>query len=262
MPDESAVRAAADRIRRAYEDLQPTPPVRDLLPGGDIDAAYAVQNLNTETWIAQGRRLVGRKIGLTALAVQRQLGVSQPDFGMLFADMAVGEGIPISVGRVLQPRIEAEIALILGRDIDCEQPTIADIFLAAEGVAPALEIVGSRIWNWDIGIVDTIADNASSGLFVLGGPVRKLAGIDLRRAAMTMKRGDEVVSEGHGGACLGHPLNAAVWLAAELTRRGRPLLAGDIVLTGALGPMVTVRAGDRFDAAVTGIGNVIASFEE
>ena len=260
MQDDALARAAAKTILGAYQAGRPIPPVRDMLPQADIDTAYLVQNLNTEEWIAQGRRLVGRKIGLTAPAVQRQLGVAQPDFGMLFADMAVGEGTTISASRILQPKIEAEIALILGRDLDCEQPTIADVVRAAEGVMPALEIVGSRIANWDIRIVDTVADNASSGLFVLGGPFRKLSGLDLRAAIMTMKRGDEIVSEGFGGACLGHPLNAAVWLAAELTRRKRPLLAGDIVLTGALGPMVPVVAGDRFMATIMGVGSVSAEF--
>jgi 2-keto-4-pentenoate hydratase len=262
MSKDVTMRTAAERIREAYRTANPIAPIREMLPDADVDTAYAIQNLNTEEWIAQGRRLVGRKIGLTAPSVQRQLGVAQPDFGMLFADMAVAEGAPISTGRVLQPKIEAEIALILGRDLDCEQVTIADIVRATEGVMPALEIVGSRIANWDIRIADTIADNASSGLFVLGGPFRKLDGLDLRGAKMTMRRGDEVVSEGLGSACLGHPLNAAVWLAAELSRRKRPLLAGDIVLTGALGPMCPVLAGDRFTAFITGIGDVTATFAE
>ncbi len=250
---------AADRLFAAMTGT-PCTPVRDLLPPCDLDAAYAVQDLNTHRALAAGRRLAGRKIGLTSPHVQRQLGVHQPDYGMLFADMAVGDGTEIAPGLLLQPRIEAEIALILGHDLDGTALTVADVIRATAYAVPAFEIVDSRIAGWDIHIVDTIADNASSGLFVLGGPARKLDGLDLRGAAMTMRRGGEVVSRGFGSDCMGHPLNAAVWLAAEVARRGRPLRAGDIVLTGALGPMVPVHPGDQFEADIGGLGTVAVSF--
>jgi 2-keto-4-pentenoate hydratase len=249
----------AAALRGAYAGT-PIPPLRDRLPANDIDAAYAVQEANTAHWVAEGRRVVGCKIGLTSPAVQRQLGVDRPDFGILFADMAAGESEPIAAGRVLQPKVEAEIAFILGRDLDITQPTTADVIAAVAYVVPALEIVGSRIAGWDIKIVDTIADNASSGLFVLGGPARRLDGLDLRGAEMTMARGAETVSRGNGAACLGNPLNAAVWLAGEVARRGRPLRAGDVVLTGALGPMVPVAPGDTIEAVISGLGTVTATF--
>ena len=217
---------AADRLWKAASS-SPAAPVRDLIGTDDLDAAYAVQELTTERALAQGRRIVGRKVGLTSLAVQAQLGVDQPDFGVLFADMAAGENLPIAAHRTMQPKIEAEIALILADDLPMTDPTVADIIGATAYAVPALEIVGSRIADWDIRITDTIADNASSGLFVLGGPARPLANLDLAQGArMTLKRGDEVVSEGSGKACLGHPLNAAVWLAGEMAQRGRPLRAG------------------------------------
>ena len=256
----STLAEAAERLFGAAAQRCPCAPIRDLLGSDDLDAAYAVQTINTERALAAGRRLVGRKIGLTSPAVQRQLGVSRPDFGMLFADMAVGEGMPISPDRILQPRIEAEIALILDRDLTQEQPTPADVISAIAYVVPALEIVDSRIRDWDISIADTIADNASSGLFVLGSPARRIDGIDLRGAGMVMRRGGALVSEGAGSACLGSPLNAAVWLAGEMGRRGHPLRAGDIVLTGALGPVVPVMPGDRFEAEIQGIGRVSADF--
>jgi len=248
----------ADALHAAQRDGRPIPPLRGRLDGAD--AAYAVQEFNTRRALDAGRRLVGRKIGLTSPAVQAQLGVDRPDFGMLFADMEVGEGEPIATDRVLQPKIEAEIALILERDLPQEQPTLSDIVRATAYVAPALEIVGSRIAGWDIRFVDTVADNASSGAWVLGGPMRLLAGLDLRGCAMTLRRGDVEVSRGSGAACLGHPLNAAKWLAREMVMRGRPLQAGDIVLTGALGPMCAALSGDTFEARIGGLGSVSAEF--
>lgn len=251
----------AGAIRGAYAD-GPIAPIRTQLILREIDTAYAIQQANTAYWQTQGRRIVGCKIGLTSPAVQKQLGVDQPDFGILFADMQVGEGEMIAFRRVLQPKIEAEIAFEIGRDVDAAAPTVADIVRATAFVMPALEIVGSRILNWDISIVDTVADNASSGLFVLGNAKRPLDRLDLREVTMRMTRRGVVVSEGRGAACLDNPLNAVAWLAAELGRRGRPLRAGDIVLSGALGPMVPVAPGDWFEAAISDIGTVGAAFAD
>lgn len=252
--------AAAALLKAAATGGHTIAPLRDRLRHADQDGAYAVQEANTCAWLAEGRRLVGRKIGLTSLAVQAQLGVDQPDFGMLFADMAVGDGEPVALGRLIQPKVEAEVALVIGRDLTHERHTYADLIRATEYVLPAIEIVDSRIENWNIRFVDTVADNASSGLFVLGGQPRRLQDVDLTACAMEMRRGEEVVSRGNGRACLGSPLNAAVWLADVMVRCGRPLLAGDIVLTGALGPMVSVRPGERFDVSVEGLGSVTALF--
>jgi 2-keto-4-pentenoate hydratase len=248
----------ADALYAAERNRTPIAPLRDHI--ANADDAYAVQEHNTRRALAAGRRLVGRKIGLTSAAVQRQLGVDRPDFGMLFADMEVGEGEPIAIGRILQPRIEAEVAFILDRDLPFEHATLADIVLATAYVAPALEIVGSRISDWNIRFVDTVADNASSGAWVLGGPVRKLDGIDLRGCSMVMERDGALVSEGSGAACLGNPLNAVRWLAREMVARGRPLQAGDIVLSGALGPMVAVTAGATYEARISGLGSALATF--
>ena len=252
--------AAAALLKAAHATGQAIAPLRDRLAQADQDGAYAVQEANTRAWLAEGRRLVGRKIGLTSLAVQQQLGVDQPDFGMLFADMAVGDGEPVALGRLIQPKVEAEIALVIGRDLTHERHTYADLIRATEYALPAIEIVDSRIADWNIRFVDTVADNASSGLFVLGGTPKRLGDFDIAACAMDMKRGEESVSRGSGRACLGSPLNAAVWLADVMVRCGRPLLAGDIVLTGALGPMVVAKPGERFDVAIAGLGQVSALF--
>ncbi|WP_281362428.1 2-keto-4-pentenoate hydratase [Pararobbsia alpina] len=250
----------AENLRMAYTNAVPVEPLRGRLEGLSTDDAYAIQEYNTAHWLANGRRLVGRKIGLTSRAVQQQLGVDQPDFGMLFADMAMPEGEDIPAGRLLQPRIEAEIALILKRDLVFERHTYADLLQAVDCCLPALEIVDSRIANWDIRLADTIADNASSGLFVLGTRPVLLRDIDLTACSTRMSRSGETVSEGNGRACLGNPLNACLWLADTMSRYGRPLQAGDIVLTGALGPMVPVVAGDRFEASIDGLGSVSVGF--
>lgn len=251
---------AALALREAYRSGKPCAPVRDLLEANDIAAAYAVQELNTQQWLAQGRRLVGRKIGLTSVAVQKQLGVDQPDSGMLFADMAVCDGEPVPLGAVLQPKAEAEVAFVLGRDLDMAQPTVADVMRAIDYATIAIEIVGSRIANWDIRLVDTVADNASSGLFVLGNTPYALPGLDLRDCTMQMTRNGAPVSNGVGHACLGHPLNATLWLARTMAGVGRPLKTGDVVLSGALGPMVAAAPSDVFEARVEGLGSVRAVF--
>ncbi|MFK0150523.1 2-keto-4-pentenoate hydratase [Streptomyces sp. NPDC090499] len=258
-PTPAAVRAA-ETLAEAERTGIPCPPVRKLFASDDLDTAYAAQRVNTEHALAAGRRVVGRKIGLTSPAVQAQLGVGQPDFGVLFADMAVPDGGEVPAGRLLQPKVEAEVALVLGSDLPHRDCTLADVLRATDFVLPALEIVDSRVENWDISITDTIADNASSGLFVLGGPLRLLADLDLRGVTMTMSRGGTEVSTGSGTDCLGSPLNAAVWLASTLAAMGDPLRAGDIVLTGALGPMAPAAPGDAFLADVTGLGSVSVRF--
>lgn len=251
---------AAAVLFDAHHSGRPVPPLRDRLAQTDADAAYAIQETNTRAWLQQGRRLVGRKIGLTSPAVQAQLGVDQPDFGMLFADMAVGDGEPVPAGRLIQPKVEAEVALVLGRDLGHERHTYADLIRATEYALPAIEIVDSRIEGWNIRFADTVADNASSGLFVLGGRPVRLRDVDLTACAMRMKCGEETVSQGNGRACLGSPLNAAVWLADMMVRCDRPLKAGDVVLTGALGPMVAAASGRDYQVTIDGLGSVSARF--
>ena len=246
---------AAERLRAAYSG-DAVAPLRDILDPLDADGAYAIQALNTRYWEARGRRIVGRKIGLTAKAVQQQLGVDRPDFGVLFDDMRIADGGSLKPGSLLQPKAEAEIALIMGRDLNLVEPGMADIFDAAESVVAAIEIVDSRIADWKITFADTVADNGSSAMFVLGEGRKPLAGTDLYSCGMVLEVDGQIASIGAGAACLGHPLKAAAWLAGTLARRGEPLRAGDFVLTGALGPMVPLSPGQKIRAVVGGIGEV------
>ncbi len=260
----TSIEELAALLATAEADRAPVPPIRDTVTASGakdpISAAYAIQDLNVKRRVAAGGRVVGRKIGLTSLAVQKQLGVDSPDFGTLFADMAFGDAEEIPLVRTLQAKVEAEVALILERDLPFEKHTFADLIAATAYAVPAIEVVGSRIANWDIKLIDTVADNASSSLFVLGSRPVKLENVDLYRCAMSMQRADAEVSKGSGAACLGNPLNAAVWLADMMVRMGTPLKAGDVLMTGALGPMVPVNPGDRFEAKIEGLGDVRAAF--
>jgi 2-keto-4-pentenoate hydratase len=251
----------AARIRAAYSG-DAIAPLREALEPTDGDGAYAIQAINTRFWEREGRRIVGRKIGLTAKAVQAQLGVDQPDFGVLFEDMRIADGGELLASRVLQPKAEAEIALILASGLNDPNATPEDVAQATALVMPAIEIVDSRIADWKISFADTVADNGSSAFFVLGEPRRPLNGLDLYACGMVLEVNGQVVSLGAGAACLGHPLNAAAWLARTLAARGEPLCAGDILMTGALGPMVALKPGDTVRTMIGGIGTCGFTFVE
>jgi 2-keto-4-pentenoate hydratase len=251
----------AERLRHAYVGT-PVPPLRDGLEPGDAAGAYAIQAINTKFWDAQSRRIVGRKVGLTAKAVQAQLGVSQPDFGVLFADMQIPQDGMLPAANVLQPKAEAEVAIVLARDLANPHATVQDVAAAADHVVAAIEIVDSRIIDWKITFADTVADNGSSAFFVLGSEPKPLAGLDLYTCGMVMEVNGAVASLGAGAACLGHPLEAAAWLVRTLSAAGEMLHAGDVVLTGALGPRVALKRGDRVHAKIGGLGNAAFHFEQ
>jgi len=263
---QDSISAAVRRLSEAQATRMPCAPVRDLIGTDDLDAAYAVQQGLVQARIAGGARVVGRKIGATSEAVQTQLGVDQPDFGYLLDDMDVsprdGRSGPISMRTLLQPRVEAEVAFVLARDIDDEGITLDVVRDAVDVALPALEIVDSRIADWRIGFTDTVADNASSGLFVVGADGQKLDDLEPRDVTMSLTINGEERSAGTGAACLGDPLEALRWLAVQAQRFGDPLRAGHLILSGALGPFVPFAPGDRVEATISGFAPLRVTFEE
>jgi 2-keto-4-pentenoate hydratase len=225
-----------------------------------VTAAYAVQQELTAGRVAAGHRVTGRKIGLTSRAVQAQLGVDQPDFGVLFDDMACRQDEPVDVDRLLQPKIEAEVAFVLSADLTDREPTAATVRAHVAYAVAALEIVDSRVAGWDITLADTVADNASSGLYVLGDRAVKLGNVEPVEVAMVLTVDGVEASTGTGAACLGDPLAALAWLARTAVALGDPLRAGQVVLSGALGPVVAVHPGAAVRADLTGLGTVEAHF--
>ncbi|HEX8781071.1 MAG TPA: fumarylacetoacetate hydrolase family protein [Nocardioides sp.] len=262
MTSQDDINAAVERLATAQETRVPCPPVRDLIGTDDLAAAYAVQQGLVRRRLEAGATVVGRKIGATSEAVQTQLGVDQPDFGYLLHDMDVSDVDPVSMRTLLQPRVEAEVAFVLSRDVDDEEITRESVRDAVDVAVPALEIVDSRIADWDIGFTDTVADNASSGLFVVGHDGRHLGEIEPREVTMELRIDGEVRSSGNGAACLGDPLEALRWLAVQAQRFGDPLRAGQVVLSGALGPFVPFRPGDRVEASISGFASLVVEFEE
>jgi len=256
------IEQAAAQLRDAAETLNPCAPIRTIVgTETDIDVGYRIQEANTNASIAAGRRVSGRKIGITSKAVMEQIGVDSPDFGTLFVDMEYGDGVPIEAGRLLQPRAEAEVALVLEHDLDRGEHSFGDILWATAYALPSIEIVDSRVADWDIRIVDTVADNASCGVYVIGGRPVPLRDVDLRTIPMQMDIDGETAATGEGAACLGHPLNSARWLADQMSQRGTPLQAGDVLMTGALGPMRPLVPGNTIEADFGPLGSVTTHLE-
>jgi 2-keto-4-pentenoate hydratase len=268
MPDVTspdAIAAAVERLDQARTSRVPCAAVRDLIGTDDLAAAYAVQQGLVERRRSAGAGVVGRKIGATSEAVQQQLGVDQPDFGYLLDEMDVSSQSPISMQPLVQPRVEAEVAFLLGRTIAPateDEITLESVSQAVEVALPALEIVDSRIESWDITFTDTVADNASSGLFVVGDDGRSLHDFKPVDVEMSLTVNGEVRSSGNGAACLGDPLEALRWLAVQCYRFGDPLQEGHLVLSGALGPFVPFAPGDRVEASISGFETLVAEFNE
>lgn len=259
---DAAIAAAADRLAAAAAAGVPCEPIRDLIGADNLEAAYAVQQRFNELREAAGAKVVGRKIGLTSVAVQQQLGVNQPDLGVLFEDMDFANGADIPMTRLIQPKIEGEVGFVLAKDLIEGPLDTAQVRDAIEYAVAALEICDSRVQNWDIRFGDTVADNASSGVYVLGTERRTLDEVSPIDVEMTMSVDGREISTGNGAACLGDPIEAVVWLAQTARELGQPLLAGQVILSGALGPMAPVAAGETVTVTVSGLGTVTAKFVE
>lgn len=252
----AAVEAAALALRAARAGRQAIAPISASHGIHLLDDAYAVAQINTAHQLASGRRVVGRKVGLTARAVQQQLGVGQPDFGILFDDMELLNRSEVPMQRLMQPKVEAEVAFVLGCDLQGDVPSWGQFLRALAYALPAIEIVDSAIADWNIALADTVADNASCGLYVLGDQPLAVGAVSLGELGMQMTRNGRVASVGAGAACLDHPLRAAYWVVCEMLGRGHAVQAGEVILSGALGPMVPVVAGDQIEVNIGALGSV------
>lgn len=251
----------AQQLREVYRTKQVCTPIRAIIGTEDVATAYAIQKFNNQLLIDNGARVTGYKIGLTSKVIQERFGISQPDFGVLFDTMEVLNGDSIAASKLIQPKAEGEIALVLKNDLPNHTITAVELISNIDYILPAIEIVGSRIKNWDISITDTIADNASSSHYVVGHQPVKLENVDIISCEMKMTRNGELVSTGKGGDCLGSPINATLWLCNKMAQLGTPLKAGQLIFSGSLGPFVTIKAGDTFEASFSGLGKVSVSFD-
>jgi 2-keto-4-pentenoate hydratase len=261
LPPADTLQAAALALHDARTLRRPIPPLSTTFGIAGIDAAYAVAAINTKARLAEGRRVVGKKVGLTSRAVQQQLGVDQPDFGVLLDDMEFLDGDTVPGGRLMQPKVEAEVGFVVGRELKSATPSYGEFLASLAFALPAIEIVDSAIADWKISLVDTVADNASSALYLLGHQPVQVGQLANAELGMQMSLNGAVVSVGSGAACLGHPLRAAFWLARTMAARGEPLREGELILSGALGPMVPVKSGDLVQARIGGLGACSVRFD-
>jgi 2-oxopent-4-enoate/cis-2-oxohex-4-enoate hydratase len=235
-------------------------PLSDRYPELDVAHAYRIQQRMIERRLQAGERIVGKKIGVTSRAVINMLGVYQPDFGYLLDGMIFNEGESVPIETLIQPKAEGEIAFVLKKDLMGPGVTNAEVLAATECVMPCFEIVDSRIRDWKIKIGDTVADNASCGVFVLGDQAVDPRRLDLSLCGMVLERNGEVIATGAGAAALGSPVNAVAWLANTMGALGIPLKAGEVILSGALAAMCPARAGDNFRVSIGGLGSCSVRF--
>lgn len=235
-------------------------PLREQYPDLSLADAYAIQEAYADLRRSNGARLVGRKIGATSLAIQRLFDIDTPDFGHVFDDMVHPNGGSIRASDLIAPKVEPEVAFLLKRDLSGTDLSIEDVLAATDAVLPCLEIIDSRIDDWDIAFVDTVADNGSSARCVLGEP-RPLGDLDLSKVLVTMTKNGTLASTGSGDAVLGHPATSVAWLVGSLAAFGRGLRAGEYVLSGSLTTAIPAVAGDTFTAEFSELGSVSCTFE-
>ena len=258
--DKNTIEQLGDELYQALVKREVLAPLTERHPDITIEDAYRIQQRMIARRLEAGERIVGKKIGVTSKAVMNMLGVYQPDFGMLTDGMLYNEGEAIPADTLIQPKAEGEIAFVLKKDLKGPGVTAADVLAATEGVMTCFEIVDSRIRDWKIKIQDTVADNASCGVFVLSSALIDPRDVDLITCGMVLEKNGEVVVTGAGAATMNSPVNAVVWLANTLGRLGIGLKAGEIILSGALGAMVPVKAGDNLRLTIGGIGSCAVRF--
>lgn len=259
--NEQKVQQYGDALYQALLDRKAIDPLTVTEPDISIQDAYRIQLRMIERRLQDGNeQVIGKKIGVTSRAVMDTLKVDQPDFGHLTSSMVFGDGAAIAADSLISPKAEGEIAFVLKHNLCGPGITNADVLRATEYVLPCFEIVDSRIRDWKIRIQDTVADNASSGVFVLGDAAADPRKIDLAVVGMTLEKNGDAVATGAGAAALGHPLNAVTWLANTLGELGMSLRAGEVILSGSLAAMVPVKAGDNLRVSLGGIGSVGVRF--
>ena len=249
-----------DELYQALVDRKTIAPLTSREPGITIENAYHIQQQMLARRMEHGARIVGKKIGVTSAAVMNMLNVHQPDFGYLLDTMIYNEGEAIPVNSLIQPKAEGEIAFILKHDLLGPGISNADVLRATECVMPCFEIVDSRITDWKIKIQDTVADNASCGVFFLGDQAVDPRKVDLLTCGMVLEKNGEIIATGAGAAALGSPVNAVAWLANTMGRLGIPLRAGEVILSGSLAAMFPAKAGDNFRVTIGGIGGCSVRF--
>ncbi|MEY2654781.1 MAG: hypothetical protein RLZZ524_1809 [Pseudomonadota bacterium] len=254
------IQTLGDELYQSLLDRVPVEPLTNRHAGITIEDAYRIQLRMIQRRLDAGEVVIGKKIGVTSQVVMDMLGVNQPDFGQLLSGMVFNEGEPIETGKMIAPKAEAEVAFILARDLTGPGVTAADVLRATDCVMPCFEIVDSRIRDWKIKIADTVADNASCGVFTLGGTRRSPRQLDLALAGMVLEKNGEIVSTSCGAAVQGSPVNAVAWLANTLGALGIGLKAGDVILSGSQSPLVPVKAGDSLHASVGGLGSTSVRF--
>jgi len=258
----SEVRAElAAELAEAERGKVPMKPLTDRYAELDVVDAYEIQLLNIRARVAAGARVVGHKVGLSSEAMQKMMGVDEPDYGHLLDDMEVFEDRPVPAGKFLYPRVEVEVGFILADDLPGEGCTEDDVLAATAAFAPSIELIDTRITDWKIKLGDTIADNASSAGWVLGTDRVSPKDVDIRAIPAVLTRNGEVVAEGRSDAVLGNPVTAVAWLARKVDQFGVRLRAGDIVLPGSCTRAIDARPGDDFVADFLGLGSVRLSFE-
>jgi 2-keto-4-pentenoate hydratase len=257
----ATIEKIAETLLEAEESKNPISPLTGQFENLNVTDAYKIQLEVLKKKLEKGRTVIGKKVGLTSVAMQKMLGVDEPDYGHLLDDMKVLNGGTVKISDFLSPKIEAEIGFVLGEDLKGPSITFLDVLMATKYVVPTLEIIDSRIADWKIGLVDTVADNGSSAMVVVGDKMTAIDGIDLRSVGMTFFKNNEMVATGSGAAALGHPAHAIAWLANKLHEFGITLKAGELILPGALSAAIQVQQGDTVSAQFGPVGTVSVTFE-